>query len=65
MIKTIYMLLKTDAELLASIPPDMEAPAPMLYDPAVHRAHVEGAYVPARRRPAPARIERLPKRTEE
>ena len=64
MISLIYMLLKTDAELLATVPPDMEPPDPMLYDPAVHRAHVAGSYVPAKRRPAPARITRLPQRTE-
>jgi hypothetical protein len=65
MISTIYMLLKTDAELLATIPPNMQPPDPMLYDPAVHQAHVAGAYVPAKRRPAPARITRLAQRTQD
>ena len=64
MISMIYMLLRTDAELLATIPPDMQPPDPMLYDPAVHQAHVAGAYVPAKKRPTPARITRLPQRTE-
>jgi len=64
MISTIYMLLKTDAELLATIPPDMQPPDPMLYDPAIHQAHVAGAYVPAKKRPGPARITRLPQRPE-
>ena len=65
MIGTIYMLLRADAELLASVLPDMEPPDPLLYDPEVHRAHVAGAYVPAKKRPKPARIVRLPKQTEE
>jgi hypothetical protein len=65
MISTMYMLLKTDAELLATVPPDMQPPDPMLYDPSVHQAHVAGAYVPAKRRPTPARITRLPQRTED
>jgi hypothetical protein len=65
MIKTIYMLLKADAELLATIPPDREPPAPKLYDPAIHRAHVEGRYVPARAQPKPARIVQLPQRSVE
>ena len=57
---TIYMLLRADAELLATVPPDMEPPDPMLYDAEVHRAHVAGRYVPAKKRPTPARIVRLP-----
>ena len=65
MIKTMYMLLKTDAELLATIPPGMEPPDPQLYDPEIHRAHVAGGYVPAKTRPRPARIVQLPHRTEE
>jgi transposase len=64
MISLLYMLFKTDAELLATIPPDMEPPDPVLYDPAVHRAHVAGDYVPAKKRPKPARIVTLPKHTE-
>jgi hypothetical protein len=59
------MLLRSDAELLASVPPDTEPPAPKLYDYAVHKAHAAGAYVPAKTRPKPARIVRLPKKTEE
>ena len=51
MIKTIYMLLKTDAELLATIPPGMEPPDPQLYDPEIHHTHVAGGYVPAKKRP--------------
>jgi hypothetical protein len=65
MISLIYMLLKSDAELLASVPPDLEPPAPKLYDWDVHKAHAAGAYVPAKARRKPARIMRLPKQTEE
>jgi hypothetical protein len=64
MISMIYMLLRTETELLATIPPDMEPPAPKLYDPEIHRAHVAGGYVPAKKRPMPARIVKLPKRAE-
>jgi transposase len=45
-IGTIYALLKRDAELLARLPPGAPAPAPTLYDPALHRAHIEGNYRP-------------------
>jgi transposase len=65
MISLIYMLLRSDAELLATVPPDMEPPAPKLYDPEVHKAHAAGAYESAKRRPKPARIVRLPKGTQE
>jgi hypothetical protein len=65
MIKTIYMLLKADAELLATIPPNMEPPDPKVYDPDIHRAHVEGRYVPAKARPKPARIVQLPQHSVE
>jgi transposase len=65
MISLIYMLLTTDAELLATIPAGLESPDPQLYDPEIHRAHVAGGYVPAKKRPRPARIVQLPHRTEE
>ena len=64
-ISLIYMLLKSDAELLATVPPDMDPTPPKLYDYEVHKAHAAGAYVPAKTRPKPARIVRLPKKTEE
>ena len=57
------MLLRTDAELLATIPPGMDPPEPMLYDPEIHRAHVAGGYVPAKKRSTPARIVALPHRS--
>lgn len=65
MISQIYMLLKTDAELLATLSPGLEPPEPLLYDPEVHRAHVAGGYTPAKGRPIPARIVALPRRSAE
>jgi hypothetical protein len=44
MISTIYALLKGDAELLAQYRPAQVLPEPMLYDPAIHKAHREGRY---------------------
>jgi transposase len=44
MVSIIYALLKRDAELLARYAPGRLPPEPMLYDPAVHRAHREGHY---------------------
>jgi transposase len=44
----IFVLLKKDQELLASLPPGTQPPEPALYDPAIHRQHREGQYRPAR-----------------
>ncbi len=44
LVSTIYVLLKRDAELLARSAPGRLPPEPVLYDPAVHRAHWEGHY---------------------
>jgi hypothetical protein len=44
---------------------NMEAPDPVLYDPEIHKAHVAGSYVPAKKRPRPARIVRVPKHAED
>jgi transposase len=62
MISTIYALLKRDAELLAQLPPGASAPAPALYDPAVHRAHIEGNYRPSKPRSIPSTVIALPQR---
>jgi hypothetical protein len=40
----IYAMLKTDQETLSKVLPGQEPPAPMLYDPEVHRKHQEGHY---------------------
>ncbi len=46
MIKLIYVLLKTDQEMLRGLPPGAPLPEPMLYDPALHKKHREGGYHP-------------------
>jgi len=35
----IFALLKTDQEVLSTVLPGQEPPAPMLYDQAVHKKH--------------------------
>jgi len=60
MIKTIYALLKTDAEVLSKVPPGKEPPPPTLYDPALHRKHREGYYRPLKSSPRPTVITLLP-----
>ena len=60
MIETIYALLKTDAEVLAKVPPSKEPPPPTLYDPALHRRHREGYYRPLKSSPRPTVITLLP-----
>jgi transposase len=44
MVSTVYALLKRDAETLAIAGRGHPLPEPILYDPAVHRAHREGRY---------------------
>ena len=44
MIEMIYALLKKDAEVLSKVPPGVEPPEPMLYDPATYQAHRNGHY---------------------
>jgi hypothetical protein len=48
MTEAIYALLKRDAEVMSKVLPGQEPPAPLLYDPAVHRqdsiSHPVGAY---------------------
>ncbi len=46
LIETIYALLKTDAEALSKVTPGTVPPAPVLYDPELHRRHREGHYQP-------------------
>lgn len=48
-LKLIYMLLKTDQELLQSLKPGETPPPPLLYDPSVHKQHREGNYIPRTR----------------
>jgi len=61
MIETMYALLKTDAEVLSQVSPRAIPPAPILYDPEVHRSHRAGHYRPMKSSPPPNRIILLPK----
>jgi hypothetical protein len=53
LIEAIYALLKRDAEVMSKVHQGQELPAPMLYDPAVHRAHRQGQYSPLKATPLP------------
>jgi hypothetical protein len=46
LLETRYALLKTDAEVLSTLPKGQEPPPPILYDPERHRRHREGHYEP-------------------
>jgi transposase len=46
MIEMIFALLKQDAEVVSRVPPGEEPPAPILYDPELHRRHRNGEYRP-------------------
>lgn len=61
MIGTLYALLKRDAETLARLPAGAPLPEPALYDPAVHRAHIEGHYRSSKPRQRPQTLVALPK----
>jgi len=52
----IYALLKKDQEVLSHLAPGVEPPAPLLYDPELHRQHRAGHYQPLKRRAAENRI---------
>ena len=49
LILLIYALLKKDEEVLSHLAPGAEPPAPMLYDPELHRRHRTGHYQPLKR----------------
>jgi Transposase IS116/IS110/IS902 family len=63
MASMIYALLKTDQETVSKVPPGQELPAPMLYDPEVHRKHREGHYRSLKPGTLPRKIIQLPKKT--
>jgi transposase len=63
MASMIFALLKTDQETLRSVPPGENPPPPMLYDPAVHRKHQEGAYRPLKPGTQPRKILHLPNKS--
>jgi transposase len=53
MIEAMYALLKTDAEILSTVPPGQEPPPPVLYNPDLHRKHREGHYQSTKSSPRP------------
>ncbi|GHO71648.1 hypothetical protein KSC_105400 [Ktedonobacter sp. SOSP1-52] len=63
MTSMIYALLKTDQEPVSNIPSGQELPAPMLYDPEVHRKHREGHYRSLKPGTLTRKIIQLPKKT--
>jgi len=60
MTRMMYAFLKADAELVARTPVGQPLPEPLLYDPAVHRAHRTGSYRPLKPQVRPPTIIRLP-----
>jgi hypothetical protein len=56
LISLIYALLRKDEEVLSQLAPGAEPPAPLLYDPELHRRHRTGHYQPLKRRAAGNRI---------
>ena len=65
MTEAIYALLKRDAEILSKVLPGQEPPAPLLYDPEVHRKHRQGQYRPLKSTPLPNTITVLHPRSPE
>jgi transposase len=65
MTEAIYALLKRDAEILSKVLPGQEPPAPLLYDPEVHRKHRQGEYRPLKSTPLPNTITVLHPRSPE
>ena len=63
LISTIYALLKRDAEALAQSVPGRLPPEPVLYDPAIHKAHREGEYRSSKPQRSRGTIVALPTRT--
>ena len=65
MTEAIYALLKRDAEILSKVLPGEVPPAPLLYDPEVHRKHRQGQYRPLKSTPLPNTITVLHPRSAE
>jgi transposase len=65
MTEAIYTLLKRDAEILSRVLPGEVPPAPLLYDPEVHRKHRQGQYRPLKSTPLPNTITVLHARSPE
>ncbi len=60
--RMIYAFLKADADLLANMPFGQEPPEPMLFDPAIHQAHIAGGYKPMKPDTLSPAIIQLPQR---
>jgi hypothetical protein len=65
MTEAIYALLKRDAEVVSKVPLGQEPPAPLRYDPEVHRKHRQGEYRPLKSTPLPNTITVLRPRSPE
>ena len=63
MIEMIYALLKQDAEVLSKLTQDEQPPAPILYDPDIHRRHRNGEYRPLKNTPPQRKVIQLPQKT--
>jgi transposase len=59
-ISVIYALLKKDQETLSRLPPGVQPPAPVLYDPAIHRRHRAGQYHAPSSGTKPSKLIQLP-----
>lgn len=59
-VSMVWMFLRRDYDLVASLPPGQPLPPPMQYDPAVHHAHCTGHYRPAHTRAHPRPLEPRP-----
>jgi hypothetical protein len=62
MIEMIYALLKQDTEILSQCSPGETPPAPILYDPEIHRRHRNGEYRPLKNIPRQRKVIHLPER---
>jgi len=62
MIEMIYALLKQNAEILSQLALGETPPDPILYDPEVHKRHLNGAYGPIKNVPSQRKVIRLPER---
>ena len=59
-ISVIYALLKKDQETLSKLPPGVQPPAPVLYDPEIHRRHRAGQYHAPSSGTKPGKLIQLP-----
>ena len=56
LITLIYALLRYDYEILSHLAPGTDPPAPLLYDPDLHKQHRSGHYQPLKRKTNENRI---------